>query len=524
MKIIITILSCLFLVTISYFLLIQLSSKGYKQPQQLSKSSAKPVVVLLIDSIMDEPLQAAIEEGKAPAFQFLIENGQYYPYMVSSFPTMSVSIDSTFLTGTYPDQHKVPALVWYDNKEKELVSYGSAWKEIMKLGVKEVFTNSIFRLNHTHLSKNVSTIHEELDGHTASINTLVYRGNHEKSLNVPRLIALLGILDKSDTVKAPTYFSYGLLSFLDPENNHTHLWQAFGFNDKFATTELKYLIQNNRLPSFSLVYFPDNDKKVHKHGTNERKGIENADLQLQELLNMYGSWEDAIENNTWIVMGDSGQSDIGANKERALIDLPKLLNGFRIHDISEPIKDEDQIVLGLNERMSFGYILDDHINIEEVATLLTNDERIGFIAWKEEEKINAISTHHTGRFSFKPTGDFIDQYKQTWTIEGNERILDLILNNHQIIYREYPDGLARLYSSFYSHSGTFLVINAKPGFQFVGEGFPTHIGGGSHGSLNKEDSHFPMIVAGTTLEPRHERLIDLKEWILRIVEENRMQK
>ena len=55
---------------------------------------------------MSEPLLKAVKEGKSPAFSFLINNGKLNLKVISSYPTMSVSIDSTFLTGTYTDQHK----------------------------------------------------------------------------------------------------------------------------------------------------------------------------------------------------------------------------------------------------------------------------------------------------------------------------------------------------------------------------------------------------------------------------------
>jgi predicted AlkP superfamily pyrophosphatase or phosphodiesterase len=518
LRIIVPIVAFILLFAILYMYLVHIPSKA-KQPIQSYESPTKPVVMIIIDSIMDEPLQTTIKQGKAPALQFLMKNGHYYPKMVSSFPTMSVSIDSSLLTGTYPDQHRVPALVWYDETDKRLISYGSARKEIMKIGVREVFTNSLFALSHTHLSNKVKTIHEEL-GQTASINTLVYRGNHYKQLNVPRVLKYLGLMDKNDGVYAPAIFSYGLLSFNDPTNKNTHLWKAFGFNDKFATTELNYLIEQNQLPSFSLVYLSDNDKRVHKNGVKETKGIEEADKQLQEILNSYDSWEDALNNNVWIVMGDSGQTYIGNQKEQALIDLRELLKDYKIHKINKPINEQDQIVLGLNERMTFIYLLDEELKEESLASHLRADDRIDIIAWAEGERVNVISGDDDGILSFKPTGEIIDQYGQTWTVEGNERILDLYIENNHVYYKDYPDGLARLYSSFFSHPGRYLVVNSKPGYEFVGEGSPTHVGGASHGSLYKDDTYFPMIVTGTNTRPKHERIVDLKEWILQLVKEN----
>ncbi len=521
LKLSLGILIILMTLVLIYLYLIQPIVKINKA-DQVSDYASKRVVMIIIDSIMDEPLQHAIRKGKAPALEFLIHNGNYYPDMVSSYPTMSVTIDSTLLTGTYPNEHKVPALVWYDAQNKKFISYGSARKEIMKVGVKQVFHNSLFELNHHHLSSEVKTIHEELNGQSASINTLMYRANHKQQLNVPRILKMAGFLEEGDSINGPEYFSYGILSKLNPNNHKTHFWQGFGFNDEFSTKELKYLIEKNYLPSYSLVYFSDNDKKVHKNGVKETKGIEDADKQLQEILNGYPSWEEAIQDNIWIVMGDSGQSDIGKDKEQALIDLREMLKGYNIHQISGPIQEQDQIVLGLNERMSFVYLLDSKLEQGDIATQLKTDERINFIAWKQDDRVNVISGDKQGLLSFRPDGKFTDSYGQKWEIEGNEKILDLSLSKDQrITYQDFPDGLARLYSSFYSHSGRYLIVDAKPGFEFVGEGSPTHVNGASHGSLYKHDSYFPMIVTGTDLEPEHKRMVDLKEWILRILNETR---
>ncbi|MDI5789725.1 alkaline phosphatase family protein [Bacillus licheniformis] len=49
--------------------------------------------------------------------------------MASAYPTMSVAIDSTLLTGTYPNIHRVPGLVWYNQAEQRIVNYGSDKKK-----------------------------------------------------------------------------------------------------------------------------------------------------------------------------------------------------------------------------------------------------------------------------------------------------------------------------------------------------------------------------------------------------------
>lgn len=156
--------------------------------------SGKKIIMLLIDTLMDVTLQEAIENGKAPAFQFLIEKGYKIPNIVSPFPTMSVNVDSTLLTGVYSDQHKVPGLVWFNTKENRIINYGGNVRELSKLGLKQAMEDIFYNLNHIHLSKKHKTIHELLDEQniqSASINTLMYRGNRSVQITFPALMSLV---------------------------------------------------------------------------------------------------------------------------------------------------------------------------------------------------------------------------------------------------------------------------------------------------------------------------------------------
>ncbi len=479
----------------------------------------KPVIVFMLDSLMDEPLQKAIKEGRAPALKFLIKNGKYYPNVVSSYPTMSVTIDSTLLTGTYPEHHQLPGLVWYDEKEKRIINYGSGKKEIITLGIKQVLQDSVYNLNNQHLSKSVKTIHEELDKnmkHSASINGLIYRGNYKHVLNIPKTASFFKLMPKEQDTNGPILLSLGRLSKCNPKNNYTHLWQGFGFNDKFVAQEMKCLIQQNKLPAFTFAYLPDHDHTVHKKGPMDLKGIEKADKELQKIFNSYDSWDEALKKGIWVVMGDSGQSAIGDDKNKSIIQLKSLLQDYNIAKLGESIKNNDEIVLAVNERMAFIYSLNKNILLRDIASKLKKDSRIDFIAWKEKDFIHVTDEKNKGAFKFRPNGVYMDEYKQTWTLQGNPSVLDLSVNENKIQYGAYPDALARLYSSLHSHKGDYLIVDAKPGYEFVGEKSPTHVGGAGHGSLHKKDSTTPMIVVGTDLTPKSFRQVDLKDYFLQL--------
>lgn len=483
------------------------------------KTTAKPVVVLVVDSLMDKPLKQAIQSGRAPALQFFMEKGTYYPEMISSYPTMSVTIDSTILTGTYADEHKLPGLVWYDQADNRIINYGSARGELVRLGLKNAIKDGVYRMNHHHLSRNVQTVHEELHRagrQSASINGMIYRGDIKHPLAVPRALSRFNFLPEELVVEAPDLFVLGSLSHYDPINKkNAQAWQSFGMNDAFTVQELKNLVHKGKLPSFTLAYLPDLDKPVHQKGANDLKGIEKVDKELQKLLDSFDSWEEAKEKVVWVIMGDSGQTPVKEKHDNALIKLPSLSEHFTVEVGTGQISKEDQLVLALNERMAYIYLLDDDLAYEDVLSRLESDERIGWIAWKDDE-VNHVQSGQT-RLRYSKGGDLEDEYGVSWKMEGDPTVLDLFINGDQKIKSgDYPDALSRLYGALHSQEGRFLIVDAKPGYEFATKHSPTHAGGASHGSLYWEDSLAPMIVVGTDERPATNRHVDLKDWFLQL--------
>ncbi|WP_346775346.1 alkaline phosphatase family protein [Bacillus sp. RO2] len=168
--------------------------------------------------------------------------------------------------------------------------------------------------------------------------------------------------------------------------------------------------------------------------------------------------------------------------------------------------------------MSYVYTLDkQNLSIDELVQTVQNEERIDVIAWKKGSYIVVRAGKEEGELRFRKGGPFIDSYNQSWNLEGNLNLLDLTIRDNEVHYGDYPDALERLYSSLYSHQGNFIVVSAKPGYEFIGEGSPTHVGGASHGGLHKQDSLIPLIVTGTNSQPSYLRIKEIKEWILSLI-------
>lgn len=517
-----TLLAILVLLVLAIAILGNKSKKGQlAQQKEMHKtdwqSEQKPVILIMIDSIMDPVLKETVHSGKTPALSFLKQNGRYFPKVISSFPTMSVCIETTLLTGTPPNLHHIYGLTYFHKKEKRVVNFGTGLRESLTIGLKTVLTDSLMHLNQKYISKHVKTIHEETDQPTASINGLIYRGKYERKLFPPRIASMFGILPKQIPTRAPCFFSFAALSKIYLNTKYTSFWRRFGFNNSFSRMELSSLIKNRKLPAFTIVYFPSNDDQVHKKGPSEIKGIIEADKELQKVLDAFGSWEEAIEKATWIIMGDSGQTHILPDKQEAYIDLRKRLHSFQIMPIKQLApRAQDQLVLCVNERMAYIYILDPDLLTAEVIDTLKEEPKLDIIAWKEADWIHVLSGNiPESRFRFRNNGPLQDEYGQNWEMEGNPSILDISIDSDQIEYGTFPDVLFRL-SGVMDTEDRVIVVTVAPGYELTGESSPTHKGG-AHGSLHYLDSNVPMIVTGTDSEPKTLRFVDLKDWIMQLI-------
>ncbi|MBA4494629.1 alkaline phosphatase family protein [Paenactinomyces guangxiensis] len=491
--------------------------KAEVKPLTISPASPRPVMMIVIDSLMDAPLQKAIKDGHTPAMKFLTQNGYYYPRVVSGFPTMSVSIDSTLLTGTLPNQHKIFGLSYFHPEQNRLVNFGTGLREAFAVGLKTVVKDGMQNLNQQFLSKDVQTIHEAVDRPTASVNAMIYRGKKKHILKSPWLPVAAGVIpDQVETI-GPDLFSFGTFSKIDPNSGHDQPWFRYGINDTFARMEIVSLIKQNRLPLFTIAYFPKNDDVVHKKGASATAGIRKADKELQAILDAFPSWEEAIQHVTFIILGDSGQADLVKDRQQAYIDLRKVLNKYSIMPLKrkKPLP-QDQIVLCVNERMAYIYPMDERLSIREMVDQLRREHRLDIIAWKENGSIQVVSGKRKGKLEFRPGGDKADPYEQSWKLNGDLSILDLTVRDEKRIqYGMYPDVLARL-SGVMDTAKRVIVVTCEPGYEMVGESSPTHKGA-SHGSLHQADSLVPMIVSGTESRPEHLRLIDFKNWILQLL-------
>jgi predicted AlkP superfamily pyrophosphatase or phosphodiesterase len=503
-------------------------TKPKQEEEDLARMRAsdghKKVIWIMVDSIMSHAVDKGVEKGELPALAFLLKHGQYQRELVSSFPTMSVTIDSSLLTGTYPDQHRVPGLIWYDTKEQRMVNYGTGAGELMRDGMNQGLEDAVIRLNRDHLNPEIPTVYEELAerGYTSgSLNGMVYRGKTDHILSFPPWLSGLTSLPSKVKVKGPDFLTLGMFS--NPLQSVSPTpegpTQDFGLSDAHPLAVTRYLIKQDRMPDFTFVYLPDLDKPLHAKGPSDQSGIRTLDQEVAGLLDTFDSWEEALQHYVWVICGDSGQTGIHPKEKSPLIPLHQMLSDYRILPSGEQPTPETDLVLCVNERMAYLYLLKDAIALSDILDRL-RDDRIDLLAWEEAGWIHVRHQLRDKELRFRPGTAWTDRYGQSWDVIGEMAALDLVVDKDKdsLDYRDYPDGLMRLYAAFQSHPGRFLIITPEPGFELVAQHSPTHIGGGGHGSLHRIDSLVPLIIAGTEQQPRHARIVDLKEYILRLME------
>jgi len=486
----------------------------------------KKIILFLIDSIMPEALENAIKEGKTPGLQFLMEHGIYHPQCVTSFPTMTASVDATLMTGMYSDQHRIPGLVWYDPKEKRIVDYINGTRTVFTLGIGKSAKDVLYLLNQVHLSKNVKTIYEEVSDHgktSGSVNFIIHRGRTDHTLKLPFLSNLMTKFSLNHKViKGADYLSIGAMH--KPRfpgrkiswNWNQSLFARYGINDNYTMEVVQFAIQSGHQPDFLMVYLPDHDHYLHKHIDQPIPSLEKVDKKIVQILNLFGTWEQALNQNTFIVTGDHGQTKIG-DREEHNIDLDELFSKFRVAKLGKSIQPQDEIVIGNNERMVYVYPLSNKIT-KDLREILLKEKRIDFFARKDKNKI-VVENIHGQRLILSKEGPYMDPYGMRWNVEGDLQVLDLTIVDQKIQFNQYPDAFSRLYGALFSQDIPMFVLNAKPTYEFITETFPTHLGGGSHGSLHKIDSFVPLLVAGAKKPPHSNiRIVDLKDYILDLLD------
>ena len=386
------------------------------------------------------------EAADTPAIRFLAEHGAYRR-ATSTFPSLTPVCLSSIATGSHPDVHEIPHLVWWHRGERRIVEYGSSFGAVRAAGIARSLRDTVIDLNAKHLSRRAETIYEALEstGLTAgAINITCYRGTTRHLPSIPGVPAVYG---------PKRFFFYSLYESDKTGAPIAVRNRALGSIDAYAAYVGRWLVTRDGF-DFLVYYLPDYDFASHVTGPDSaHEALARSDAAVAALMDAAGGPDEFLERYAVIVCSDHGQSHV---EQVARLDAG------------------DELVTASNRA---GMVYTD--DARGVAERFDAQPAAGIVLFQED-----------GRMIVRRDGD------------EDPALLDTV-----------PDGHARAAAALRNPNAGEVLVSAAPGWEFADLAGRDHLGGGSHGSLERADSEVPMLVVGLDEPPAS--ITGIKETVLR---------
>jgi hypothetical protein len=474
------------------------------------------LVMVVIDALKPSMLERAIASGRAPALAMIRERGVYVDNCVAAFPSVTPVCAATITTGVGPDQHGIPSMNWYHREEARYVEYGSSFSASRQFGVVRSMTDTVYRMNDEHLSKDVETVFESLDDagvRTAGTTYLIYRGRHPHEVaNESALARIVTSTLFRRTIYGPQELFYADLYASQRTGCRGQLGLP-GARDQHTGCVGAYMAEHD-LFDFLLFSLPDNDAYSHRNGPHAQvTSIAAADRQIERLMHAGGGPEEFLDTHAMVVLSDHSQAAV---EERIRLDLA--FEDFAVATPSPSRSVGAEIAISPAQRSAMVYALDEE-NAEQLVErsieVVREIEGIDLIMTMASGTADpeAVIRSRRGELRFAPHGDLRDVRGGRWHVDGDLAVLRAELQDGVFLTTEYPDALDRIWSALHCRGAGDVLLSAGPGYEFVDWGGSDHVGGGSHGSLHRSDSLGALLWCGTGPDSRWAR----DQWSLRDV-------
>jgi Type I phosphodiesterase / nucleotide pyrophosphatase len=461
------------------------------------------VVLAVIDSLKPEMLEEAIEEDRAPALAALRERGTYIPDCVSTFPSVTPVASAAIATGCAAGEHHIPSMNWFHRGEERYIEYGSSFQASRAFGIVRSLYDTVYNMNLAHLSRARKTVFEHLDDaglRTACTTYLIYRGRTRHDPSGESVYRRIG---EALQFRHPVYGARELFYADLFDSRNTGCTSALGLpgqRDRHTGCVGAYLVEHD-LFDFLLFSLPDNDTHSHRVGPEGQvRSIAEADRALERIMLVAGGVDAFLEDHAVIVMSDHSQTKVD---ER--LNLGDAFPSRHVLAPADPAPTEAELALCPSARSAMVYILDEARRPElvpEVVEALRGLDGVDLVVTRQDGE--AVVRSGRGELRFSPEGGLRDGRGRSWTVTGDRAALELEMTDGRIASESYPDALGRLWSALECpHTGDVLV-SAAPGFECVDWGGGDHIGGGSHGSLHRDDSEGVLLISGLDVPERGE--------------------
>jgi predicted AlkP superfamily pyrophosphatase or phosphodiesterase len=213
--------------------------------------------------------------------------------------------------------------------------------------------------------------------------------------------------------------------------------RALGSIDAYAAWVGRWLVTRDGF-DFLVYYLPDYDYASHAAGPDAaHEALARSDAAVSALMSAAGGPDEFLERYAVVVCSDHGQSSV---ERTASLDVG------------------DLGLVTASNRAAMVYTAD----ARAVAERLDAQAAAGIVLFQED-----------GRLVVRRDGD------------EDEALLD-----------DAPDGRARAAAAVRNPNSGEVLVSAAPGWEFVDLAGRSHLGGGSHGSLDAADSEVPMLTVG----------------------------
>jgi hypothetical protein len=212
--------------------------------------------------------------------------------------------------------------------------------------------------------------------------------------------------------------------------------RALGSIDAYAASVGRWLVTRD---GFDLLvfYLPDYDFASHAAGPDAaHEALARSDASIGALMEAAGGPDEFLERYAVVVCSDHGQS--------------------RVENVARLDAGEDLVTAS-----------------NRAAMVYTDTPRAVAERFDAQPAAGIVLFQEDGRMIVRRDGD------------EDERMLD-----------EVPDGRARAAAALRNPNAGEVLVSAAPGWEFVDLAGRHHQGGGSHGSLEREDSEVPMLTVG----------------------------
>jgi hypothetical protein len=226
-----------------------------------------------------------------------------------------------------------------------------------------------------------------------------------------------------------------------------------------------------------------------------------------------GGPEQFLEDHAVVVTSDHSQALV---EERIRLDLA--LADFHVATPSAARSVGAELALSPAQRSAMIYALDGERRDELVkgaVDAVIELEGVDLAMWLRDPEADSpegvIRAPGGAELHFAPGGPVQDLRGGSWSVEGDLTVLAARIEDGRLLSPDYPDALARVWSSLRCENAGDVLLSAAPGYEFVDWGGADHVGGGSHGSLHRTDSFGALLWCGTGPDSRGAR----EQWSLR---------